>query len=289
MSVAWVGVGVMAAGTIASSIQADKANKRGIEAATNAAELERQTALDTLEYYRGRDSQMAGLQAQANAIAGRVANSQVALMDQQREQSDQYFQRLKNTFWPLEDGLVSDAEAYDTPARREEEAGTAMADVDTQMAITRSDKNRTMLSMGVDPSSAKFGRSANQDSITAAAAKASAGNTARNRVEDMGWARRYDAAALGRNLPNNSTSAANASTGAGSVATSAAYAPVTAANAQTAMMGSAMQNYGNSLTSAADRIAGVYNNQAAQWGNAASGFASIGGSMMGMALANKKG
>jgi hypothetical protein len=275
----------MAVGAAYSANQAGKAQDKAIDASLSAADLERQTALDTLDYYRGRDAQMAGLQAEANAIAGRVANSQVALMDQQREQSSEYFNRLKETFWPLEDGLVADAEAYDTPERREEAAGTAMADIDTQMGIATQDKYRTLTSMGVDPSSAKFARSANQDTISLAAAKASAGNSARSAIEDTGWARRYEAAALGKGLASNSTAASSASSQAGSAATSAAYAPVSAAAAQTSAMGSAMAGYGSALTSSADRIANVYNNQASAWGQAASGFSSTAGSMFGMAMA----
>src|SRR5690606_25752490 len=96
------------------------------------------------------------LQRQANAISGRVANSQVALMDQQRQQSGEYFSRLKSVFWPVEDKLVKDAQEYDTPARREAEAAKASADVTSAFEATRQANNRGMMRLGVNPGSNRF-------------------------------------------------------------------------------------------------------------------------------------
>lgn len=274
-------------GTMYASNKADKANARGVAAGMQAAEMERQTALDTLNYYRERDSQSFALQRQANAISGRVARSQTALMDQQRQQSGEYFSRLKSTFWPVEDQLVKDAQEYDTQARRDGEAAEAVAEVGMQTDAARAANERQMMRQGVNPAAARFQAMNNQMALGAATAKAGAANNARDRVEQQGWARRYDAAALGRNLPTNSAQSAGASTAAGSVALQAGQAPLAGFNAQTAMMGGALQNYGNSMTNSFDRIAGIHNNQASMWGQAASGFGNLAGNALGMYMANR--
>lgn len=276
-----------AVGTMYASNKADKANARGVAAGMQAAEMERQTALDTLNYYRERDSQSFALQRQANAISGRVARSQTALMDQQRQQSGEYFSRLKSTFWPVEDQLVKDAQEYDTQARRDGEAAEAVAEVGMQTDAARAANERQMMRQGVNPAAARFQAMNNQMALGAATAKAGAANNARDRVEQQGWARRYDAVALGRNLPTNSAQSAGASTAAGSVALQAGQAPLAGFNAQTAMMGGALQNYGNSMTNSFDRIAGIHSNQASMWGQAASGFGNLAGNALGMYMANR--
>jgi hypothetical protein len=287
MTVKWVYVIGTTAASVYSSNKASSANKRATAASLQAAELERQTAQDTLAYYKERDAQSAALQAQANAIAGKVASAQVKLMNQQRKQGAEYFDRLKTVFWPVEDGLVTDAQAYDTPERREAEAAEAIADVGMQAELARQSNNRGMMRLGVNPGSNRFQQSNNQMALSEAAMKAGQANAARDQVEDKGWARRYDVSALGRNLPNNATAAAQTATAAGNSAVQAAYAPVGAFNTQTGIMGNALTNYGNSMANSYDRVANTLNNQASMWGGAASGFGGMAGSLAGIYAANQ--
>lgn len=288
MTVAWVAVGVAAVGTAVSVDAANKNASKGRKAAMTAAELERQTALDTLEYYKGRDAQSAHLQAQANAIAGRVANSQIALMDQQRQQSGEYFDRLKTVFWPVEDKLVKDAEAFDTEERRAADSAKAVADVETSIAGQRAAAVRSNQRMGVNPNSGNALAMTNQLGLSEASAKAAAATGARDRVEQQGFSRRLDVAALGKGLPGFSSNAAQTSVQAGNGAVAAAQVPLAGFNAQTNMMGGAMQSYANSVTNSYDRVASAYNNQASAWGQAASGFGDLAGSAMGIYAANNR-
>jgi hypothetical protein len=283
----WVAGATLVAG-VYSANKADKANKRGVNAAMSAAEMERETALDTLNYYRERDSQSFSLQRESNAISRRVANSQVALMDQQKQQSGEYFSRLKSVFWPVEDQLVKDATEYDTQARRDGESAEAVAEVGMQTDAAKAANERQMMRMGVNPAAARFQAMNNQIGLQAATAKAGAGNAARDKVEQQGWARRLDVTALGKGLPGASNSSASTSTGAGNAAVSAAQAPLAGFNSQTQIMGNAMQNYGNALTGSFDRISAANNSQASMWGQAASGFGSLAGSAMGIYAANNK-
>lgn len=283
--VAGAAIGVV--GSVYSANRADRANDRAVSAAESQADLDYQMQSEMLDYYRGRDAQSAALQAQANAIAGRVANSQIALMDQQRQQSGEYFDRLKETFWPLEDGLVKDAEEYDTPERRMEAMSRAMADVGQQYGMARDVNSRELTRMGVNPNSGAYTAAMNSMTLGEASAKAAASRQANDQIENTGWARRYDTAALGRNLPSNSAAAASAASSAGQAATSAAYAPVNAFNAATQITGSGLMNAGQLGSGASSMLMNAYNNQANAWSNASSGFGALAGNLVGTYFANR--
>jgi hypothetical protein len=257
---AWWNVGVAAVGLISSADSANNAQhdqKVRDEEARAARETDQAAAGDMLEYYRGRDAQSAALQAQANAIAGRVADAQIGLMNQQTRISGEYHDRNKGTFWPLEDTLVKDSQEYDTPERREAKAMSAMADVQEQYGMAQDIQERNLTRMGVNPNSGKYAAMGNQQSLGLASARTAAGNSARDNVELQGWARRMDAASLGRGLASAQATAAGTATSAGNSAVGAAYAPVNAANQATALMGGGlasaygMQSNANQLGSSA--------------------------------------
>jgi hypothetical protein len=273
-----------AIGAIGTIYAADSASDT---AADNRQAIEDQAASEagmhesTLNYYRERDAQNAALQAQANAIAGRVADSQIATMDQQRRISGEYHDRNKGVFWPLEDGLVTDAQEYDTPERREQKAGDAMADIGLQYGQARQAQDRNMQRMGVNPNSAKFGLANNQMSLGLASAQAAAGKSARDQVETQGWARRMDAASLGRNLPSAQATAASTAVSAGNGALGAAYAPVNAANAATGIMGNAMANYNTGMSNAGRLGLSAYNVSTPNYASAFSGLGQAAGQYFG--------
>lgn len=283
---AWLGIG-MATTAVAGVYAADRASSANRGAQRTAAQISSQEielARETLDYYKARDSQNAALQAQANAIAGRVANAQVKLMNQQFKISGEYHKRNKEVFWPLEDQIVKDAKEYDTPERREMEAGRSVADVEASVNAERQAMTRAQQRMGVNPSSGNALAMGNQLSLGAASLKAGAAGQARDRVETQGFARRMDAASLGRGLASAQATAASTSAQAGNAAVGAAYAPVQAANQSTQMMGNAMNNYGNQVSNANRLLLGTQQQEAAGWGNAAGQFfntaASLGGAYL---------
>lgn len=282
-----VGAGTAAVGTMYAADRASSAAKKNGALAATAAEDERALAREQLDYYKGRDAQSAALQAQANAIAGRVANSQIALMDQQRQISGEYHTRNKTVFWPLEDTIVKDANEFDTPERREAEAAKSVADVGVQIDGERQAMVRNQQRMGVNPSSGNALAVGNQMSLAAASAKGAAATGARDRIETQGFARKIDAASLGRGLASAQATAASTATQAGDGAVRAAYAPVTANAEATKLMGNAMQDYQNSMSGANRLLISAQQQEAAQWGQAASGFANMAGTLAGSYLANQ--
>lgn len=189
----------------------------------------RRQSMDELGFAREQAGVMLGLQERAlasgdrmNAIGERVANSQIGLMDQAREFASRDRARWESTFVPLQDRFIDDAESYNTEARREMEAGRAMADVQRQMEAQRANADARLSSMGLDPSQFRSASIANMMGAQAAAAGALQGNNARRAVEDKGRALRADAINLGMGLPAQATQAIGVSSGAGANASSAA-------------------------------------------------------------------
>ncbi len=88
----------------------------------------------------------------------------------------------------LQDTLVSDANSFNTDARREQLAGQANADVTQAFSSARDQNGRAMARMGVNPSSGRALDMGNQMSIAQAAASAGASNKARSDARTEGYA-----------------------------------------------------------------------------------------------------
>jgi hypothetical protein len=144
-----------------------------------------------------------------------IAESQIAAQDQQLAQAEDYYDYQVETFRPLERGLVADAQEFSTQSYRDRMAGDAAAAAgrafsNTQEALSRSDAAR-----GLNPNSPAARAARQQASLGLAAQRANAMTSADNRAEQMGWARRMDAAGLGRGLAGASAAAYQGSVGAG--------------------------------------------------------------------------
>ena len=157
----------------------------------------------------------------------KLARSQIDMQDQAVRQGDDYYQYMQDTYRPLEKRLVADAEAFNTASHRERLAGEAGASVEQQMGLQRGAMERQMASMGVNPNSGRFMAMANQNQLMGAAARANATNQTRTQAEQLGYARRLDAAGLGRNLPGLSNSAYGLALNAGNSAGNNFQAPGT--------------------------------------------------------------
>jgi len=144
-----------------------------------------------------------------------IAKTQMAMLDEQSRQGADYYDYQIDTFRPVERGLVADAQEFNTEAYRDRLASQAAADAGRAFGTTRAANERAMASMGVNPNSGKYQAIAAQSNLGLAAQRASAMTSARERAEDMGWARRMDVTGLGRNLPGASTAAYTSANQAG--------------------------------------------------------------------------
>ena len=237
------------------SLCGDAPDTSGMNAAAKAnADL----AKEALDWYKQQYAEQAPLRQQAVDTATQVADAQVAAMDQNAAISNDYWNYQKGIFRPLEQGIVSDAAKYDTPERRQAESATAMAGVQQQMDHSMSAQSRALARQGVNPNSGKMLSMRGQLDIVGALGKAQAANKAIKDVELQGYARKMDAANLGRNLASNQATSAKVAIDAGNSASANAQAPVSMAQSAAGMVGQGF----NTAVSANNSAGNIYGNMA---------------------------
>lgn len=150
------------------------------------------------------------------AVAKPVIDTQLAIMDQTKTQGQDYYDYLKGTFRPLEQKMVAEADAAGSTQRQEEAAGRAIADTRAGSTSATNAIIRQGIRYGMAPSAiaARMGAA----SVDLASKEASAANNARTAEEVKGWAKKMDAAGLGRNLSGASQGAYSVATTAGNSA-----------------------------------------------------------------------
>lgn len=183
-----------------------------------AAEANAEIAKEALDWYKQAYQEQAPLREQAAAKAMEVSDAQLGSMRQNDAISKDYWNYQQSTFRPMEQSIVDAAQNYDTEARSEQKAGQAMADVEQQLAAAQGQQTRQLTRMGVNPNGGKFAAMSNQMTMAGALGKASAATKAREGVELQGYARKMDAANLGRNLASNQATSAGVALNAGNSA-----------------------------------------------------------------------
>lgn len=163
--------------------------------------------------------------AEMKPIAERVANQQLASQEQQMKQAQEYYDYQQKTFRPVEQGLVTQAQEYDTEANRERLALQAAADTARAFGTAEGMTSRNLARRGVGPGSGNAMAMQNQNALALASSRAGAMTGARNQAEQIGYARKVDAVGLGRGLAGASTAAYGAATGAGTAGLNSSMAP----------------------------------------------------------------
>jgi hypothetical protein len=258
-------------------------------AAASSAEVARIQQESAREYLNFQKQQYADMKPLAEA----VSNKQMQTMDQQMRIADsnearasEYANYERSTFRPLEQGLVKDANEFDTDAKREELARRGMADVATAYEAQRKQAMDTLARYGINPNSNRFAAINAQLSQGQAADSAGVATNARTNAEQLGYARKIDAASLGRNLASNAstaygiaTSAGNSANASGATAMDSASAPGTAMGGAYGSYSTQMGNAGASYTNAGNIYArgyGIAANQASEANSALSGIVGMG-------------
>lgn len=181
------------------------------EAAKAVAASNERIAAESLAFYRQQYADM-------KPLFEEISRSEMATMKANQERADEYAEYERNTFRPLEQSIVKDAVEYSTEGKREELARTAASDVSQGFSNARNQQNRSLSRLGVNPNSNRFAALNNQLTMDQAATQAGAMTKARSDAENMGFARRMDAASLGRNLASNASTAYGVSINAGNSA-----------------------------------------------------------------------
>ena len=191
----------------------------GMIAQAQASEAVGMRALDLQqEYMDWAKTFYDELQPQIKAIA----DQELTISQANKQRADEYADYERSTFRPVEKGIVADALNFDTEAKREQLATRAAGDVSQAFGLARDQAGRQMLSRGITPGSGRFAALNNQLNIQEALARAGAQTQARNQAEDLGYARKLDAAGLGRNLAPNASTAYGVSLNASNQANNSA-------------------------------------------------------------------
>ena len=184
----------------------------------NAALAQANLSKEQLDWAKQIYAETAPQRAASIARANQVSDAQLASMNQNTAIAKDYNDYAKGTFRPLEQGIVAASQTYDTQSRRDSEAAKGVADVESSFASQQAQQSRALERSGINPSSGKSLALGNQLGIAAAAAKAGAAAKGRNTVEMQGYARKMDAANLGRNLASNQATSAGVALNAGNAA-----------------------------------------------------------------------
>jgi len=158
-------------------------------------------------------------------LARQVYGQQMDAQRQQMEQAKNYFDYQQQTFRPVEQGLVRDAERFSTEGYREQMAGQAAAAAGRAFGVQQDMGQRAMASRGVNPNSGAGMALQAQGNLGLAAQRANAMTGARTQAEQLGFARRMDVTGLGRGLAGASTAAYQGANTAGSSSMNTAMAP----------------------------------------------------------------
>jgi hypothetical protein len=259
-----VGVyGASKASSAAKSAAASQERAAGqfADQADRAAQLSYDLGQDQLAFSRRQYEEL-------SPLARQVAQSQMAAQDEQMRQARDYFDYQQQTFRPVEQGLVRDAERFSTEGYREQLAGQAAAAAGRAFGVQQDMGQRAMAARGVNPNSGAALALQAQGNLGLAAQRANAMTGARTQAEQMGFARRLDVTGLGRGLAGASTAAYGGATGAGSAGVNAAMAPGNqfmqgmgqAGNTMLAGSGQALGAYGSLYSGANQAAMGAQNN-----------------------------
>jgi hypothetical protein len=268
MSIGWVAAGTAVAGAYSANKQA-KASKNATAAASDAAAQEIALSREALDWYKEVYNRESPQRERATETANQVAEYQLQSMRDNDAIAQDYWNYQKQTFRPLEQGLVNEAQNYATEARKNQAAGTAMADVSQQFDAARQAQARGMTRMGVNPNDGRMAAMSNQLMMSEALGKAQAGTQARNNVDLQGYARKMDAANLGRNLASSQATSAGVAMNAGNNATNNAMVPVNMGQSAGNFVGNGFNTALQGFGSASNTFGKIAGNQSGNdiWGS----------------------
>lgn len=181
------------------------------EAAREIAGIQKQTADEMLAFYKQQYNDI-------KPILQQVTQAEMDMMKSNQARADEYADYERTTFRPLEQSIVKEANEYSTAGKREALATQAAGDVNMAFSNARAQESRGLSRLGVNPNSGRFAALNNQLTLGQAATAAGAQTKARVDAENMGFARKMDAAGLGRNLATNASTAYGVSMAAGDAA-----------------------------------------------------------------------
>ena len=223
-----------------------------------AAIANAEVARETLAWYKEKDAADKPMKQKLADVAYEVADQQLKSSKANDALAADYADYNKTTFRPLEQGIVADAQDYDTPEKRNAAATAAMADTNKAFAQTNDAAARRLAANGINPGSTRAMSVMQGQDVNQAVANAGAAFNARKGVETIGYARKMDAANLGRGLASSQATSAQVALSAADKAVANTNAPLTAANQGAQIYSQGM----NTVTNANQSAGNLYGSQA---------------------------
>lgn len=205
---------------------------------------------EELDWYKQIYADSAPQRSDAEKRAGLISDAELAAMQSATKSSQDYDKYNQEVFRPLERGIVSDAENYDTLDRRDKAAGQAIADVTQAAAGQRAATERNFTRMGMNPSDGAYGAMERAADASTTLSEAGAANRARDQVRTVGQAMKMDAASLGRGLPSAQATQASLALNAGQGSVAAGMQPIAATTAGANIMQQGFSGAANALAGA---------------------------------------
>lgn len=223
--------------------------------------------------------------------ADRWQEQQMALADKNSAIADEYYDRMKETFYPLQDRIVQDAMEYNTEANREMLANRALGDVQTQNELARKNQAMQMAQFGVNPASGAFTGANQAINALGAANAAAAANRAHTAAKELGWNLGMTASGLGAGLPGQQMASTGLAMNLGNSGMAAGQVPIANLGAMNGAMnqtyGGAMQGwgqYGNLGAQSYNTQVNAWSAQQAANAQRSAGLGSAIGGLIGMGL-----
>ena len=139
--------------------------------------------------------------AASSELLAPLLKQQFDIAGEQQSNAKRDRARWEKKYQPLEDQFLDQVADYNTQERQTLDAGRAKAGVQQALDAQRQNAQQSLNAYGIDPSQTRSQAVEAAQRTQGALAQASAGNTARNRVEDVGRALLSDASNMGRGLP----------------------------------------------------------------------------------------
>lgn len=188
-------------------------------------------------------------QSQAQeTLAQEWQDKQMALADKNAAIADEYYARMKEKFYPLQDKMVQEAMNYNTEGNYQTMANRALGDVNAQNELARKNQAMQMAQYGVNPASGAY-VGANQAINTMGAANAAAAsNRAYTAAKELGWNLGMVTSGLGAGLPGQQASSTGMAMNLGNSGMNTGQLPInnamTLGNSYSQGYSGAMQGWG---------------------------------------------
>lgn len=190
------------------------------------------------------------------------------------------------------EAIYKEAETYNTAENKERIASEALGDVKTAFSTQASDLERRNQSYGINPTSGRSVGTINANSVLQAATEGAAATRARNAAEQLGWAKKMDAAGLAQGSFGNQATSTGLALNAGGNALNAGQTSMGNYGAMGGAMGNAYggasQGWGtvgnlgvSNYNIQSQNYQADQNRQATQNAGASAGWGSLAGAVIG--------